>query len=269
MTCGTITTTGLYTAPKVVPNPLAITVTATSVADPARSALAIVTLQAAPAVTVSPVSAKVQTGTQTQFTATVTGTTNTVVIWSVSGSGCAGLSCGTVTSNGLYTAPANVPNPPLVAVTATLLAYPTISGSATVTITSPILITVSVAPSNISVNTGAQQQFTATVTGTNNTAVTWSITGIGCVSQSCGTITQTGLYTAPPTPPLPSYLNVVATSVADPTKSASATVTIVPLVSLTISPVMATVITGGQQQFTASVSGSQNQNETWSVAGAG
>lgn len=269
VTCGTITTSGLYTAPKVVPNPPAVTVTATSVADPARSASAIVTLQAAPAVTVSPVSAKVQTGTQMQFTATVTGTTSNVVIWSVSGSGCAGLSCGTVTSNGLYTAPASVPNPPLVAVTATLVAYPTISGSATVTITSPVVITVSVAPNNISVNTGAQQQFTATVTGTSNTAVTWSITGIGCVGSSCGTITQAGLYTAPPTPPLPSYLNVVATSLADPTKGASATVTIVPLVSVTISPVMATVITGGQQQFTASVSGSQNQNVTWSVAGAG
>lgn len=269
VTCGTITATGLYTAPKAVPTPPTVTVTATSVADPARSALAIVTLQAAPAVTVSPASAKVQTGKQMQFTATVTGTTNTAVIWSVSGSGCAGLSCGTVTSNGLYTAPANVPNPPLVAVTATLVAFPTISGSATVTVTSPILITVSVTPSNISVNTGAQQQFTATVTGTNNTAVTWSITGIGCVGQTCGTISQTGLYTAPPIAPTPSYLNVVATSVADPTKSGSATVTIVALISVTISPTTATVVTGGQQQFTASVSGSQNQSVTWSVSGTG
>ena len=124
MTCGTITTTGLYTAPKAVPNPPAVTVTATSVADPARSALAAITVQAAPAVTVSPASVQVQTGKQTQFTATVTGTTSSVVIWSVSGTGCAGLSCGTVTSNGLYTAPANVPNPPQVAVTATLVAFP-------------------------------------------------------------------------------------------------------------------------------------------------
>jgi hypothetical protein len=267
--CGTITTTGLYTAPKAVPNPPAVTVTATSVADPARSAMATVAIQSAPAVTVSPASVQVQTGKQVQFTATVTGTNNTVVIWSVSGSGCAGLSCGTVTSSGLYTAPANVPNPPQVAVTATLVAYPTISGSATATVTSPTVITVSVAPSNVSVNTGAQQQFTATVTGTNNTAVTWSITGIGCVGQSCGTISQTGLYTAPPSPPSPSYLNVVATSVADPTKSGSATVTVVALISVTISPTTATVVTGGQQQFMASVSGSQNQNVTWSVAGTG
>ena len=137
------------------------------------------------------------------------------------------------------------------------------------TVTSPIVITVTVTPNNISVNTGAQQQFTATVTGTSNTSVTWSITGIGCVSQSCGTISQTGLYTAPPTLPTPSYLNVVATSVADPTKSGSATVTIVALVSVTITPTSATVITGGQQQFTASVSGSQNQNVTWTVSGTG
>jgi Fe-S cluster assembly iron-binding protein IscA len=268
-TCGTITTNGLYTAPTTVPNPPSVRVTATSVADPARSATAIVMLQTGPAVTVSPASAKVQTGKQMQFTATVTGTNSQVVIWSVSGSGCSGQSCGSVTSNGLYTAPTTVPNPPQVAVTATLVAYPTISGSATVTITSPTPITVTVAPSNISVGTGAQQQFTATVTGTNNTAVTWSISGIGCVGQTCGTISQTGLYTAPPTPPLPSYLNVVATSVADTSKSGSATVIIVPVVGVTISPVAATLVTGAMQQFRASVSGSQNQTVTWSVAGTG
>ena len=43
-------------------------------------------------------------------------------------------------------------------------------------------VAVSVSPSTAQVDVGAQQQFTATVTGTAVTGVTWSVTGTGCVS---------------------------------------------------------------------------------------
>ncbi len=267
--CGTITANGLYTAPPTVPNPPTVTVTATSQADPSKYGSATVTVYSGPTVTVSPSMAQVQVGGQQQFTATVTGTNNTYVLWSVSGKGCIGISCGTVNSNGLYTAPSSVPVPPTVAVTATLLANPQISGSATVTITPVSTISVSVLPTSATLGTGAQQQFTATVSGTNNQAVTWSISGIGCYQNICGTIDQTGLYTAPPIVPNPSYLNVVATSQADPSKYATATVVVVAEVTVTISPTTATVTEGGQQQFTATVVGSQNRGVTWSVSGAG
>ena len=267
--CGTITNNGLYTAPPVVPNPPTVSVTATSNADPTKWATAVVTVVNGPTITVTPSPVQVQVNAQQQFTATVTGTNNKTVLWSVSGSGCVALACGTVNSSGLYTAPASVPNPPAVAVTATLLADPQVAGSAAVTITAGSSISVTVSPSYATVGTGAQQQFTATVSGTNNQAVTWSVSGIGCVSGSCGTIDQTGLYTAPPSVPNPAYLNVVATSQADPTKSGQATVVIVAAVTVTISPTTATVKTGGQQQFTATVTGTKNQAVTWSVSGAG
>jgi hypothetical protein len=267
--CGTISASGLYTAPSVVPNPPTVTVTATSVADPEKSASAVVTIGTGPSVTVQPPSAQVATGAQQQFTATVSGTNQTLVVWSVSGSGCSGVACGTVNSSGLYTAPAVAPVPPVVAVTATLLSMPSVSGSATVHITAQTRISVSVSPDGMQVGTGAQQQYTATVTGTTNHNVIWSISGIGCVSTTCGTITSGGLYTAPSLVPNPPFVNIVATSVVDSTKSGSALAIIVRMVSVAISPTTAQVPSGGQQQFTATVTGTTNHSVTWTVAGQG
>jgi len=76
-------------------------------------------------------------------------------------------------------------------------------------------VSVSISPTSVSILTSGTQQFTATATGTTNTAVTWSATG--------GSVSSSGLYTAPTA--AGSY-TVKATSVADTTKSASATVTV-------------------------------------------
>ena len=72
-------------------------------------------------------------GTTVQFTAAVMGQGNQAVTWTVH-EGSAG---GTIDSTGLYTAPANVPNPPSVTVTATLVAAPSKTASATLTIVQP------------------------------------------------------------------------------------------------------------------------------------
>lgn len=89
---------------------------------------------ALPDITVSPVSAKVASGGEQKFSATVPGAANVALIWSVSGSGCAVGACGSISTGGLYTAPVNVPNPTTVTVTATLASDPTRKSSATVTI---------------------------------------------------------------------------------------------------------------------------------------
>jgi hypothetical protein len=90
------------------------------------------------------------------------------------------------------------------------------------------VVAVTVTPATASITTGATQQFSASVTGTSNTAVTWTASGTGCSGATCGTISSTGLYTAPATAPTPATVTITATSVLDPTKSASASVTIVP-----------------------------------------
>src|ERR1041385_1213174 len=77
-------------------------------------------------------------------------------------------------------------------------------------------VSVSINPANATLQIGGAQQFSATVTGSTNTAVTWSATG--------GTISTTGNYTAPNQA---GTFTVTARSVADTTKSQSATVTVV------------------------------------------
>ena len=88
-------------------------------------------------------------------------------------------------------------------------------------------ITVTVAPVSASVALNGTVQYTATVAGTTNTAVTWSAGGIPGGNSSVGTISSAGLYTAPAVLPNPSAVNIVATSVADTTKSGSATANVI------------------------------------------
>jgi TonB family protein len=85
-------------------------------------------------VVVSPSSAQLVTGAKQQFSATVSDAKNSAVKWSVGGSGCAASACGSVSTDGRYTAPLSVPNPATVIVTATSAADPTKMGSAKVTI---------------------------------------------------------------------------------------------------------------------------------------
>ncbi len=75
------------------------------------------------------------------------------------------------------------------------------------------------------------QAFTASVKGTTDTGVTWTVNGVANGNSTYGTITGSGLsvtYHAPASVPSPATFKVTATSSADPSKSASVTVTITP-----------------------------------------
>ena len=187
----------------------------------------VATYSAGVSVSISPTSASVQTGNTQQFTATVTGSSNTAVNWQVNNIAGGNTTVGTVSASGLYTAPATVPSPAAVTVKAISQADTTKSASATVTVTAPPVVSVSLSPTSATLSAGGTQQFTATVTGTSNTAVTWSLTGVGTLSTS-------GVYTAPASVASQTTATVKATSQADTTKSASATVTINPAASLAI-----------------------------------
>ncbi len=80
-------------------------------------------------------------------------------------------------------------------------------------------VSVSVSPTSATVTSGGTQQFSATVTGTANTAVTWT--------ASAGSVNSKGLYTAPSVQSQ-TQATVTATSQADSSKSATAAVTINP-----------------------------------------
>lgn len=84
-------------------------------------------------------------------------------------------------------------------------------------------VAVSLAPGTQGLATDATQTFTATVTGSSNTAVTWSIQE----GAAGGSISPAGVYTAPPVVANGTgTFHIVATSLADPQKSATATVTV-------------------------------------------
>ncbi len=112
--------------------------------------------------------------------------------------------------------------------------------------------TVSVSPGTVSVPSSGQQQFTAVVTNTSNTAVTWS--------ASQGAVTQSGLFTAPAVTSTQA-VTVTATCVSYPAVKAVTNITVVPTEGSTVSPLMITTET--LQNATATATYSQ----TLSAAG--
>ncbi|MGB8958664.1 MAG: kelch repeat-containing protein [Candidatus Aminicenantales bacterium] len=92
-------------------------------------------------------------------------------------------------------------------------------------------ITISVTPNTANSYVGEAVQFVATVRNSTNTRVTWSLSGTGCNGTACGTISVSGLYTAPANVPNPAVVTIKAVSAADNTKSASASITILDAVS--------------------------------------
>lgn len=118
-------------------------------------------------------------------------------------------------------------------------------------------VAISVSPSSASLDQGTTQQFTATVTGSSNHAVTWSMQ-----EASGGTITNAGMYTSPATT---GTFHIIATSQADPTKTAMATVTIVQT-SVVVQPAVEFLAFGGSRKFSAVTTGGElNLQVTWSV----
>ncbi len=167
------------------------------------------------AIAVSPTTSTLRTGQTQLFSATVTGAENEAVIWSVTGGTLHSTSANSVT----YTAPTT---PGTYSVTATSVADPTRSATVSITVTA---VTVSVTPTTVTRAQGTLQQFTAVVSGTQNTAVTWTVSGGTLDSASANPVT----YTAPAAA---GVYSVTATSVEDVSKSGTATVTAAPTFSV-------------------------------------
>lgn len=175
-------------------------------------------------ITISPTTATVGVGATQQFTATVSGTTSTGVAWQVNGVTGGNASVGTISTSGLYTAPAVPLTPNTVTVTAIALVDTTKTASATVTI--PLPTGMSVAPATANVAVGSTLKFTATINGQATNAVNWFVNDIAGGNSTIGTIDTTGGYTAPAVIPTPAAVTVAAVSQADNTQKATAVVTV-------------------------------------------
>lgn len=259
---GSITAAGLFTAPASIASAQTVNVTATSIADSTKSATAAVAVTPPVAVSLTPSSVSLQPSQSQTLTATVTGASSTGVNWSFSPA------LGSLATSGataVYVAPSTAPTTQTVTITAASTANP--SKTATAVITVPQAVTLSLSPSTVSLTPSGTQQFTAAVSGTSKTAVTWSI------RPAVGTISAAGLYAAPSTiltsqTSVPQVVSVTAISGADPSVSASSTVSLVPPVSVTVSPGRVSLTPSQTQAFTAAVANTPNTAVTWSLSPA-
>lgn len=118
---------------------------------------------------------------------------------------------------------------------------------------------VQVTPSTVGLYASQQQQFSANVAGSTNTAVTWSY------GPQVGTLTAGGLYTAPASLTTAQTVSVTATSQADTTKSATATVTLLPPPSA-FTPIF---VNAGGPAYTDSLGNSWSADEDFSAGPTG
>jgi serine protease len=91
--------------------------------------------------------------------------------------------------------------------------------------TPAVLLAVCPASSSVTAGTGSQA-FTASFANTTNEAVTWEVNNIVGGDATVGTISTSGIYTAPATPPSPSTVTIQAVSAANQSVMSSTNVTI-------------------------------------------
>jgi hypothetical protein len=225
--CGTLSSSTAnpvtYTTPANPPTGnLTVTIAATSVADASKSGSAFITV---PAVTVSvaPTTASAIVTTTQQFTATVANDpANKGVTWRLSqGGNACSPACGTLDSANAnpvtYTAPSAITASPTVTITATSAADASKAASATVTVAPPVL---TIFPGSEVLGPNGARFLTARIVGLSDQSVTWSVQE----GTTGGTVTSTGLYTAPAAT---STYHVVATSVANSSVTATAQITVI------------------------------------------
>jgi hypothetical protein len=108
-------------------------------------------------------------------------------------------------------------------------------------------VTVAISPKTKTIRGLASATFSSHVANSSNPAVAWSVNGVVGGNATLGAITTAGTYTAPAVPP--ASVTIAATSIADPTKSDSAILTLqnpVPVIT-SASP---TITAGVNASFT-------------------
>ena len=211
-------------------------------------------------VSISPPSANLPLQGTTTFFATVSNATDTTVTWQVNGVTGGNTVCGTITTNGLYTAPTALPTTTACAgptnistpcnskvngtitatsgcvlITAVSNQDSSVMAFASVTLVSGVTITVT--PSGTAtMGTGESLSFVATVSGTTNLNVIWLVDGTQGGTMADGFITDmtigngeqanAAIYTAPTPAPSPNTVTIVAEAAADTTQTQTISVTI-------------------------------------------
>ena len=286
--CGTISPGGVYAAPLIPPSPANVRMIATPQADPSQAASISVSILPAIHISISPSAATVAPGSTQTFQAGVTGAADATVTWDVNGVVGGNATVGSILNSQTdpdsttYSAPQTPPPGGSVTVRARSNADPNVSASATVGFTATIYLTIT--PSSATLAVSQTQTFSVQVNNTANQNVTWLVNGLPggnaatgrtCAvgSDPCEPVSATSGgsvdYVAPAGVPSPDPVTLTAASQAGGAQSASAIVTILPHILVSVQPASVTLAGTGRQRFTASVTGTDNQLVIWTVAGAG
>jgi uncharacterized protein (DUF1800 family) len=146
-------------------------------------------------VQVIPPTAQIAAGSTFAYRTTVNGAGgNTAVKWAINGIPSGNTTVGTISADGLYTAPATVPTPNTIQVMATSLADTTASATGTATLTNPAPIVNAVLPTTIPVG-----NFTLVVTGqkfASGAVVSFGGTFLPTTFVSSTELTATGTSTS-------------------------------------------------------------------------
>lgn len=137
----------------------------------------------------------------------------------------------------------------------------------------PAPVSVTVSPPSAQPFAGTTVQFTATVQNAGSFAVNWQVNGMTNGDMTTvGSISVSGLYTAPNSVPTPqATVKVAAVLQSDPTKTGSSSVTIQPLSAiqgqLSLSPKLSSVTTSQTLQLDVTSDGLSNNQVNWAVDG--
>lgn len=210
------------------------------------------------AVTVSVTgAAAVNLGSTAQYAATVTGSSNQAVSWTVNQTAGGNTQLGTISAAGLYAAPASMPANSTITIAAVSAVDSSVSGVISVALKAPApasgatAVTVT-GPATVSV--GTTGQYSAAVAGTSNQSVTWAINNVPGGNATEGTISASGLYTPPAAVPTTNTIVITATSVATPTVSGNLNASIMDPIPVITTAVGST--TDGGLHFLVDVQGS-------------
>ncbi len=259
---GSITSAGVFTAPTTMPSSNLVTITATGSGGQTGTAKVTLTQPETPvaAPTFSPAAGTYSAAPMVTITTTTSGASIRYTTDGTSPSTTAG----TLFISGFS-----------VATTTTVKAIAFKSGmtnspvaSALYTINLPS-VTISVAPPTASLLASQTQPITATVTGSTNLSVNWTLnpaTGAGTLSAASSMSGIAITYTAPASIATKTTVTVTGTSAADMTKSGVSTITLNPPAvtggPITVSPATVSVALNGSQTFTAS----GQPSVTWSAS---
>jgi len=218
--------------------------------------------EAAATIAVNPPTQNVSSSGTVKFTANVEHSTNQAVEWSINPP------VGSISADGTYSAPASIPEQQDVEIIASSAADPKVSGKAVVTLlpaatdasaatsgatkgTSGAAPAVRITPAAVNLDASDTRQFS--VTPNSETPIQWSL------NPRVGSISQHGVYTAPPLVAQEQHVTVIANG-GDPVTA-----------KITLEPVAVTAITStkdpsGAMTFKATVTHAKNLAVAWSIS---